>query len=64
MIDSTRKQLITRYSSADGQEFKLIDVWVQEPESDIWVKYQNIKTQQEYTCREEAFLERFYPMAD
>jgi hypothetical protein len=51
-----------RYSSTDGTVFELLETWTQD--DDTWVKYQNAKTGQEYSCREEAFLNRFYIILD
>jgi len=31
-------------------------------DSDMWVGYVNIQTNQSYTCRQEAFLARYNPM--
>jgi hypothetical protein len=30
--------------------------------NDPWVSYTNLKTQQVYSCRQEAFLSRFVPL--
>lgn len=48
-----------RYSGVET-EFEISELPVLE--NDPWVKYFNIKTKQEYSCRLEAFLARFKPM--
>jgi hypothetical protein len=47
-----------------GSKWKTVDrtfivTGVLEKEQDLWVYYKNIKTLQEYNCRQEAFVERF-----
>lgn len=48
-----------RYTSSDGKEFEIVAVYCPNEEPDTWVKYRNKATQQEYTCRKEAFDARF-----
>ena len=47
------------YTSHEGKVFKIKGVYTKDDESDPWVDYVNIKTLQEYSCRQEAFLSRF-----
>jgi len=49
----------TFWSSHTGQLFECLAEWAPNDESDVWVKYRNITTGQEYECRREAFLARF-----
>jgi hypothetical protein len=37
--------------------FKVMETF--EKTGDLWVKYVNYSSEQEYTCRAEAFLDRF-----
>jgi len=53
-----------RYASADGTKFLLLRTWCPNEEPDAWVEYENITTGQVYTCRQEAFLNRYTPLAD
>jgi len=48
------------YSDGKGSNF-IID-GLELRENDPWVSYTNAKTQQVYTCRQEAFLLRFVPL--
>jgi hypothetical protein len=48
------------YSAPGGNEFKIIGLELKD--SDPWVSYINTKTEQEYSCRQEAFLSRFSPL--
>ncbi len=47
------------YGTPDGKKFDLIATYCPNEESDPWVKYMNVDTKQEYTCRKEAFESRF-----
>lgn len=47
------------YRDAQGNEFVILAVWNPTEEPDAWVRYENIQTEQEYTCRLEAFQSRF-----
>ncbi len=47
------------YGTPDGKKFDLIATYCPNEESDPWVKYLNVDTRQEYTCRKEAFESRF-----
>lgn len=50
------------YGTTDGAKFDLIATWCPNEENDPWVKYVNVETQQEYTCRKEAFESRFFKL--
>jgi hypothetical protein len=39
--------------------FKVVESF--EKSGDSWVRYVNYSTKQEYTCRAEAFIDRFHP---
>lgn len=54
--------ITTRLWSANDQKFILLEV--QYRDGDPWVRYQNQRTNEEYTCRQEAFLDRFRPLPD
>lgn len=58
MITKTITKQVSRYTSSDGVIFQVDRV-----END-WVHYQNTKTGQTYSCLAEAFLQRFFPLAD
>lgn len=58
MIIKTITKQVSRYTSSDGTIFQVNRV------EDNWVHYQNAKTGQSYSCLTEAFLERFFPLAD
>jgi hypothetical protein len=47
------------YGSTDGKKFDLLAVYCPNEENDPWVKYVNIDTKEEFTCRKEAFEFRF-----
>ena len=47
------------YGDAQGNEFVILAVYNPNEEPDAWVRYENIQTEQEYTCRLEAFQSRF-----
>lgn len=47
------------YGTNDGKRFDLVDTYCPNGDQDPWVKYVNIETKQEYTCRREAFEYRF-----
>ena len=51
-----------RYSGHDGLVFETVDTFLED--NDPWIKYKNQQTQQEYTCRQEAFLARFSPLPE
>lgn len=48
------------YRAHDTAEFKIIALEIKE--NDPWVTYINTQTEQEYSCRQEAFLSRFSPL--
>ena len=47
------------YANAQGDEFIILRVWNPNEEQDPWVEYENIQTEETYTCRLEAFQSRF-----
>ena len=47
------------YRATGSKTFKVIAIFNPNEESDPWVEYINIDTQQVYSCRQEAFLSRF-----
>ena len=47
------------YEDSQGNEFVVVAVYNPNEEPDPWVRYENIQTEQEYTCRLEAFQSRF-----
>ncbi len=49
------------YTARTGPEFLVLEHY--DLEGDPWVRYRNQQTKQEYTCRLEAFLQRFSPLA-
>jgi hypothetical protein len=49
----------TLYTSADHKTFEVVERY--QRDEDLWIRYRNQLTQQEYTCRLEAFLARFSP---
>lgn len=48
------------YSSAESRKFKVTGLELKD--TDPWVTYINTQTEQEYSCRQEAFLSRFSPL--
>jgi hypothetical protein len=46
----------------DGKGNNFIIHGLELKENDSWVSYINSKTQQVYSCRQEAFLSRFVPL--
>lgn len=55
MIDITDTRLKRYYQSVDGKKFEVTDVSQQSE----WVSYRSIETGIDYTCRREAFEQRF-----
>jgi hypothetical protein len=47
------------YTDGHGNEFTVLSLYAPNEEPDTWVRYQNVLTEQEYTCRLEAFHTRF-----
>ncbi len=45
------------YTCGTGKQFLITGLELKD--SDPWVAYINTQTQQEYSCRQEAFLSRF-----
>ena len=52
----------TLYTSPDARTFEVIERY--QRDEDLWIRYRNQTTLQEYTCRLEAFLARFSPKAE
>jgi len=50
------------WTSNDGARFQIKDLMI--TEDDAWVAYSNVQTLKEYSCRLEAFRQRFQPLAD
>lgn len=46
------------YADGQGRQFEVTEHWLDQ--GDPWVRYINTQTLQEYQCRQEAFLSRFY----
>jgi hypothetical protein len=46
-----------RYAAPNGKAFKVIGLEIKD--SDHWVTYINLQTNESYSCRQEAFLSRF-----
>ncbi len=61
MITYTQTRQQTLYGDSQGREFRITQVT---GEQDPWAYYHNTKTQQEYSCRLEAFLARFSPLPE
>jgi triacylglycerol esterase/lipase EstA (alpha/beta hydrolase family) len=59
VITETYTKTHTRFSDGNGQTFRVLAKYNPNEENDPWVKYINEATNQEYTCRMEAFLARF-----
>jgi hypothetical protein len=62
MITITETKVLDRFSDSNGNVFKVIAKYNPNEENDPWVRYTNESTNQEYTCRMEAFLARFNPL--
>ena len=45
-------------------EMHVVAVYAPNEEPDAWIRYRNSTTQQEYTCRLEAFLSRYTPIEE
>jgi hypothetical protein len=50
-------KLNDRYAAPSGIEFKIVGLELKD--GDPWVSYINIRTNESYSCRQEAFLSRF-----
>jgi hypothetical protein len=48
------------YGGTEGRQFKVTELELRD--TDPWVTYINTQTEQEYSCRQEAFLSRFSPL--
>jgi hypothetical protein len=57
----TTQQPITEWTSTQGARMRIIAEYNPNEESDPWVEFENIQTQQRYSCRKEAFLARYNP---
>ena len=55
-------KLAERYTGGDRTEFKVIATYSPNEDNDTWIEYVNVKTNQTYNCRLEAFLHRFHPI--
>ena len=49
------------WTDGQGKEFEIVKI--DNDSDDSWVEYINVKTGQEYSCRLEAFKDRFFPVA-
>jgi hypothetical protein len=50
------------YTAGDSRiVFEILEHYL--VENDAWVRYTNTQTLKEYTCRLEAFLQRFQPLS-
>ena len=58
-----RPNQIRRWRGQD-QEMHVVAIWNPNEEPDAWIRYRNSRTQQEYTCRLEAFLSRYTPIEE
>jgi len=52
-----QRELYASYQGPKHQVFEIIEHY--SVAEDPWVRYRNTQTQQEYTCRQAAFLQRF-----
>lgn len=59
MTEPSQQLMNLHYGNAHGDEFVILQVWNPNEENDPWVKYENIQTEEVYTCRLEAFQSRF-----
>ena len=50
----------TKFISQDGKIFAVEEV--KQVDKELWVHYNDVKTGDKYSCRLEAFSERFQPM--
>ena len=48
------------YTDGKGHNFAITGTSLKD--TDPWVTYKNTQTDQEYSCRQEAFLSRFSPL--
>jgi hypothetical protein len=61
-LDSFRKDLPkpgSVYRGTDSEEFEIKALYTPNEDPDAWVSYTSRRTQVEYSCRLEAFLNRF-----
>jgi hypothetical protein len=59
VITRTYSKTHTRFTDGNGTTFRVLARFNPNEEDDPWVHYKNETTDQEYTCRLEAFLARF-----
>ena len=52
--------MTTRFTSQDGKVFTVEEV--KQVDKELWVYYNNAKTGDKYSCRLDAFSERFKPL--
>ena len=52
--------MATRFTSQDGKIFTVEEV--KQVDKELWVYYNNAKTGDKYSCRLDAFSERFKPL--
>ena len=52
--------MATQFTSHDGKIFTVEEVV--QVDKELWVHYNNVKTGDKYSCRLEAFSERFKPL--
>jgi hypothetical protein len=57
----TTQQPITEWHNTQGVRMRIIAEYNPNEESDPWVEFENIVTQQRYSCRKAAFLARYTP---
>lgn len=48
-----------QYTSTDSKLFEVTNVFVMNNEVEPWVEYMDLKSMQQYTCKQGAFLARF-----
>ena len=64
MIKLTTTRSISHYADSQGNKFKVLALFNPNEDNDTWIEYQNIQTNQKYSCRFEAFENRFHPLVD
>jgi hypothetical protein len=48
------------WTDRQGKQFEIVNI--DNNTDDAWIEYVNVDTQQEYSCRLEAFKYRFFPV--
>lgn len=61
-ISTVKDPYIGQVWTSTHAQFRIKDMMI--TEDDAWVYYTNVKTLQEYSCRLEAFKQRFQPTVD